>query len=186
MKNVITINSIETPLGSMLAGYTKDGICFLEFIDTQETDKDLDKLSKLLNAKIVEGYGPNLKVLTTQLNQYFREERRDFTLPMVVVGTPFQTKVWNALQKIPYGETISYQEQAKLIGRPKAVRAVARANGSNRIAILIPCHRIIGKNGRLVGYGGGLWRKKRLLAMEKAMALKRQAINSLSVGVKPS
>ncbi len=173
MKNVITINRIETPLGSMLGGATKDGVCFLEFVDCQRTNKDLEKLGELLDAEMVEGHDQNLRTLAIQLHQYFAGEREKFNLAMVVVGTAFQTMVWNLLQKIPYGETISYEEQAIRISRPKAVRAVARANGANRITILIPCHRIIGKTGRLVGYGGGLWRKKWLLALEKSNSTKK-------------
>jgi AraC family transcriptional regulator of adaptative response/methylated-DNA-[protein]-cysteine methyltransferase len=89
-------------------------------------------------------------------------------VPLVTAGTPFQERVWSALQAIPYGETRSYRDQADAIGRPEAVRAVARANGDNRISILIPCHRVIGKDGQLVGYGGGLWRKRHLLELERS------------------
>lgn len=168
MKRTITIKRIETPLGSMFAGSINKGICFLEFVDRQSKDNGLAKLGKLLDAAVVEGDDHNLLALTMQLDEYFQGERKDFDIPLAIVGTPFQSKVWESLQNIPYGEVISYQEQARRIGCLKAVRAVGRANGANRIAILIPCHRVIGKNGSLVGYKGGLWRKKRLLALEKS------------------
>ncbi len=114
-----------------------------------------------------------------QLQEYFAGERVDFDLPLAPQGTPFQLKVWKALQKIPYGETISYAELARRIGNPAAVRAVGAANGSNPIPIIIPCHRVIGSNGALVGYGGGLHIKKALLALEKTQNAKRLAQASL-------
>lgn len=101
-----------------------------------------------------------------QLKEYWRGERRDFTLPIAFEGTAFQVSVWKALQKIPYGHTCSYQDQARAIGRPKAMRAVGAANGANPIAIVVPCHRVIGRNGTLTGYGGGLHLKKKLLHLE--------------------
>jgi len=166
MKSVITTTKIETPLGPMLAGAIKEGICFLEFVDRQRIDKALEKLQKLLDADVVEGSNHNLQALSMQLDEYFKGVRESFNVPLAVFGTPFQTKVWESLQSIPYGQTISYQEQSRRIGYPNAVRAVGRANGANRIAILIPCHRVIGKTGKLIGYGAGLWRKEWLLAME--------------------
>ncbi|MFA7566539.1 MAG: methylated-DNA--[protein]-cysteine S-methyltransferase, partial [Alkalispirochaeta sp.] len=106
--------------------------------------------------------------LQEQLSEYFAGERREFELPLVVPGTDFQKEVWDSLMKVPYGETWSYAQQAAFMGRPKAVRAVAVANGYNRISIVIPCHRIIGSDGSLTGYGGGLPRKQRLLEIEKS------------------
>jgi AraC family transcriptional regulator of adaptative response/methylated-DNA-[protein]-cysteine methyltransferase len=102
------------------------------------------------------------------LTEYFAAERREFKVPLAPRGTPFQEKVWQELRRIPYGQTISYDELARRAGQPTAQRAVARANGMNRICILIPCHRVIGKDGSLTGYGGGLWRKRLLLGLEQS------------------
>jgi AraC family transcriptional regulator of adaptative response/methylated-DNA-[protein]-cysteine methyltransferase len=150
----------------MLAGATDDGICLLEFVDRRMLETQLNRLSKLLTAKIVPGSHRHFDTLNRQLEEYFSGRRKEFDLPLVLPGTPFQKKVWAGLQAIPYGCTRSYKEQAEVIGSPDAVRAVAKANGDNRIAILIPCHRVIGANGELVGYGGGLRRKQYLLKLE--------------------
>ena len=105
-------------------------------------------------------------MVRTQLDEYFRAERREFTVPLHTPGTPFQNRVWAELQRIPIGTTTTYAAVARNIGQPTAVRAVARANGDNRIAIIIPCHRVIGSDGSLTGYGGGLSRKQQLLDLE--------------------
>ena len=164
--HLIPTTRILTPLGPMLAGATDEGICLLEFIDRRMLETQLNRLSKLLNAKVVPGIHEHFDRLNEQLDEYFSGKRRTFDIPLVLPGTPFQKKVWAGLQAIPYGSTRSYKEQAEVIGSPNAVRAVAKANGDNRIAILIPCHRVIGVNGELVGYGGGLWRKQYLLKLE--------------------
>jgi AraC family transcriptional regulator, regulatory protein of adaptative response / methylated-DNA-[protein]-cysteine methyltransferase len=163
---LITVTRILTPLGPMLAGATGEGICLLEFMDRRMLETQLSRLKKIFHAEFVPGANTHFKVLQEQLKEYFAGERKDFHLPLVLRGTAFQQDVWNALQRIPYGESRSYKEQAEMLGRPKAVRAVANANGDNRISIIIPCHRVIGHNGDLVGYGGGLWRKKYLLDLE--------------------
>jgi len=108
-----------------------------------------------------------LKDCVRQLDEYFQGTWKEFTLRLLPQGTPFQMKVWHALQAVPYGRTASYKDIAAAVGSPKAVRAVGGANHRNKIAILIPCHRIIGKNGTLTGYGGGLWRKEWLLGHEQ-------------------
>ena len=131
-------------------------------------ETQLRKLSKLLNAKCVPGFSKHFEKLNGQLEEYFSEMRREFDVPLVLPGTPSQQRVWTALQTIPYGSTRSYKKQAETIGLPNAVRAVAKANGDNRIAIIIPCHRVIGANGDLTGYGGGLWRKRYLLNLESS------------------
>lgn len=110
---------------------------------------------------------PLLKEAIRQMDAYFRHALIEFDLPVRTVGTEFQMKVWQALQTIPYGETCSYRDIARIIGNIKAVRAVGGANNKNPVAIIIPCHRVIGKNGKLVGYGGGLDKKAWLLAFEK-------------------
>ena len=151
----------------MLAGATEQGICLLEFIDRKMLETELKQLNTLLKASCVPGEHPHFATLNHQLKEYFNGSRKIFNLPLVLLGTPFQQSVWKGLQTIPYGTTRSYQEQAHLLQKPKAVRAVANANGHNRIAIIIPCHRVIGKNGKLRGYGGGLWRKQYLLDHER-------------------
>jgi AraC family transcriptional regulator of adaptative response/methylated-DNA-[protein]-cysteine methyltransferase len=120
-----------------------------------------------MQATVVEGICRYITELQEQLNEYFASQRKEFTLPLVVQGTDFQRRTWKTLQTVPYGKTISYKQQAEMIGIPKAVRAVANANGNNRISIIIPCHRVIGSDGTLTGYGGGLWRKKWLLEFEE-------------------
>ena len=164
--HLIPTTRILTPLGPMLAGATDEGVCLLEFIDRRMLETQLHRLSKLLHAKIVPGSHKYFHPLSRQLEEYFFGKRKAFDLPLQLLGTPFQKKVWAGLQTIPYAAVRSYKEQAKAIGLPNAVRAVAKANGDNRIAILIPCHRVIGANGELVGYGGGLSRKQYLLKLE--------------------
>ena len=167
-QSLITLKRILTPLGPMMAGATADGICLLEFTDRRQLETQLDRLQQRLNATVLAGTSPFFAPLEQQLEEYFHGQRKEFDLPLVVPGTEFQQAAWRALERIPYGQTRSYQQQAKALGRPSAVRAVARANGDNRIAIIIPCHRVIGADGRLTGYGGGLWRKQRLLELEGA------------------
>ncbi len=166
-KPLVSVTRIITPLGPMLAGATAEGLCLLEFTDRRMLETQIKILKKRLKAAFIPGKNPHWAALEIQLTEYFSGQRKAFDLPLVLPGTPFQRKAWQALQTIPYGETRSYQAQAAAIGQPKAVRAVAKANGDNRIAIVIPCHRVIGKDGKLTGYGGGLWRKQRLLDLEQ-------------------
>jgi len=168
-QTLVTITRILTPLGPMIAGTTDKGLCLLEFVDRRMLETQLKRLTRLINANFVPGTHPLFEQLDKQLMAYFSGQLQTFDLPLDLPGTPFQQQVWRALTTIAYGETRSYQEQANLINNSKAVRAVAKANGDNRISILIPCHRVIGKNGSLTGYGGGLWRKQRLLELEKKL-----------------
>lgn len=165
---LIPTTRILTPLGPMLAGATDEGICLLEFVDRRMLETQLGRLSKLLHARIVPGFHKHFDRLSRQLDEYFAGRRKEFDIPLVLPGTEFQKKVWAGLQAIPYGCTRSYKQQAEAIGASNAVRAVARANGDNRIAILIPCHRVVGASGELVGYGGGLTRKEYLLKLESS------------------
>lgn len=160
----IKTTKIDTPLGEMIAAASADGICLLEF---PERIMSPDELSALLNSPVKEGSNKHLRMLKKQLKEYFKGKRKEFSLHLVTPGTEFQKAAWNGLLKIPFGSTKSYQEQAKAIKKPGAIRAVAHANASNRIAIIIPCHRVIGSDGTLVGYGGGLKRKKWLLDHER-------------------
>lgn len=164
---VITMTRIETPLGPMLAGATEEGICLLEFVDRRMIETQLRRLQTIFAGNIVPGKSDHFDRLADELHRYFAGGLRRFESPLDMRGTEFQRKVWSGLLSIPYGQTRSYAEQARLIGAPNAVRAVARANGDNRIAILIPCHRVVGADGSLTGYGGGLWRKQWLLDLER-------------------
>ena len=166
-KNLIQITRILTPLGPMLAGAMKDKICLLEFIDRRMLETQLKRVKKIFGTELVPGNNPILEELNKQVEEYFKGERKKFSVPLSFDGTPFQIKVWNELLKIPYGTTVSYKAQAINIGNLKAVRAVGKANGDNRISIIIPCHRVIGSNGELVNYGGGIWRKLYLINLEK-------------------
>jgi AraC family transcriptional regulator of adaptative response/methylated-DNA-[protein]-cysteine methyltransferase len=163
----VVVTMLETPLGPMLAGATDQGINFLEYTDRRMLEHNFKSMHRRFGCGIVPGQHPLLERLREQLIEYFEGERREFTLPLSSRGTPFQDKVWQELRRIPFGETISYDELARRIGQPTAQRAVARANGMNYVAILIPCHRVIGKDGTLTGYGGGLWRKRLLLELER-------------------
>lgn len=167
-KQVITITRLETPLGTMFACATDKGICLLEFTDRKMLETELKDLAKKLNAAIIQGHNDYFDLLKLELDEYFEGKRKEFTVPLHTPGSDFQQMVWHELQTIPYGETRSYKQQAMALNKLAAVRAVANANGMNRISILIPCHRVIGENGNLTGYGGGIWRKKWLLDLEKS------------------
>ena len=164
--SVVTVNRIPTPLGPMVTGAVGEALCLLEFADRRMLETQLVRLRRHLDCVFVPGTSEVFDRLASELDAYFRGERAEFEVPLVTPGTPFQQEVWARLRAIPAGTTKSYGKIAKEIGRPTAVRAVARANGDNRIAILIPCHRVIGADGKLTGYGGGLWRKQRLLEVE--------------------
>lgn len=166
-KTVIDIIRIETPLGTMLAGGVADGICLLEFSDRRMLETELKQIAKYFNATLIQGENKHFNLLRKELKEYFEKKLKNFSVPICAPGTEFQKAVWKTMQKIPYGTTWSYKQEAEKLGRPKSVRAVANANGQNRISIIIPCHRVIGSNGTLTGYGGGLWRKKWLLEHEK-------------------
>lgn len=162
----VVLRRIASPLGTLIAGASPEGICLLEFHDRRRLETQLKTLQRRLRAVFSPGAHPHLELLEEELGDYFAGARQRFSVPLVAPGTPFQEQVWGALREIPAGETRSYAELAQALGRPSAVRAVANANGQNRIAILIPCHRVIGQDGQLRGYGGGLWRKRRLLELE--------------------
>ena len=157
----------ETPIGKMICVVNIDGICLLEFDYRRRLGEELEFLEKHFACEIQEGRNAHTDNLIRQMNEYFSGERREFELPLITPGTEFQQKVWKELQNIPYGQTRSYKAQSMALGNPDAVRAVAGANGDNRIAVVIPCHRVIAENGNLTGYGGELWRKKWLINHEK-------------------
>jgi AraC family transcriptional regulator of adaptative response/methylated-DNA-[protein]-cysteine methyltransferase len=162
---------IRTPLGPMIAAASSRGVCLLEFTDRRMLEAQLETLGRRLRLPLVPGEHPLVDRLKSELAEYFAGKRRSFEVPLHVSGSPFQERVWQELLKIPYGETRSYEDVARQTGSPDAVRAVGTANGSNRIAILIPCHRVVNKGGKLGGYGGGLWRKQRLLGLEQGQRI---------------
>jgi len=158
---------IESPLGPLIAAATSEGICLLEFTDRRMLDNQFARLRKYFKQAIVPGTNEHFTKLQKELGEYFAGTRTTFSVPLVFPGSPFEQKVWKALLTIPPGKTASYEDIARIVGSPQSSRAVGRANGMNRIAIVIPCHRVINKNGELGGYGGGLWRKQKLLELEK-------------------
>jgi AraC family transcriptional regulator of adaptative response/methylated-DNA-[protein]-cysteine methyltransferase len=164
---MITTTKIDTELGIMIAGAVNEGICLLEFSDRRMLKAEYRDLARYFNTTIGEGESIHFKTLLTQLKEYFEGSRKEFSLPLVIPGSDFQQSVWKELINIPYGTTRTYLQQAVALGKPGSIRAVANANGMNRIAIIIPCHRVIGSDGHLTGYGGGLKRKKWLLDHEK-------------------
>jgi AraC family transcriptional regulator of adaptative response/methylated-DNA-[protein]-cysteine methyltransferase len=162
----VTVSWLESPVGPLVAGATDSGVCLLEFSDRRMLETQLASVRQRLGP-VLPGMHPLLEQLRSELAEYFAGTRREFTVPLVYPGTPFQVKVWDALRLIPYGETYSYERLAWSVGAPGAQRAVGHANGLNRLAILIPCHRVVNKAGKLGGYGGGLWRKQLLLNLER-------------------
>ena len=162
---------LDTPLGSMLAVASDEGLCLLEFVDRRMLETQLATVRKRfadLNAgAIVPGDNQHLDRAADELSRYFAGTLKRFTVPLVVRGTAFQLKAWKRLMEIPYGQTLSYAQMALDIGAPGSQRAVGKANGDNRLAIILPCHRVVRSDGTLCGYGGGLWRKKWLLEHER-------------------
>lgn len=167
---VIRFTRFSTPLGPVVAGATDEAICLLEFADRRALPTQIKTLARRTGAVLTPGDNEVLAGLREELDAYFQGDLTRFTVPVHAPGTDFQERVWDELRRIEPGTTISYAELARRIERPTAVRAVARANGHNRVAVLIPCHRVVGADGKLTGYGGGLWRKKRLLELEGAGA----------------
>ncbi len=163
----IVITRLLTPLGPMIAGANVDGICLLEFADRRMLETQLERVRKWFGSPTVPGTNKHIETLKLELDKYFTGALREFTIPISLMGTEFQLAAWKQLMKIPYAATISYEAQARAMGRPGAQRAVGKANGDNRIAIVVPCHRVVKQNGDLCGYGGGLWRKKFLLDLEQ-------------------
>jgi AraC family transcriptional regulator of adaptative response/methylated-DNA-[protein]-cysteine methyltransferase len=165
----IVVTWIDSPLGPLLAGARDEKLVLLEFSDRRMLEAQFTTLRRLFKCPIVPGESAVFTVLRSQLAQYFEGTLREFSVPLAYPGSPFQQRVWDGLLSIPYGKTLSYEGLAGQIGDARAQRAVGHANGLNRIAIIIPCHRVVNKNGKLGGYGGGLWRKQRLLELEKGL-----------------
>lgn len=163
----VLLSWLRSPLGPLVAGATDDGICLLEFTDRRMLEAQFATVRKLFAVPVVPGSNEHLEKLAGEIASYFAGSLRNFSVPLVYPGTAFQRRVWEQLRAIPYGETRSYEHLASAVGDKKAVRAVGRANGLNRIAIVIPCHRVVNKSGELGGYAGGLRRKQFLLDLER-------------------
>jgi AraC family transcriptional regulator, regulatory protein of adaptative response / methylated-DNA-[protein]-cysteine methyltransferase len=157
----------ETPLGPMLALANDAGLYLLEFVDRRGLEREVQALRRRLTQHVVPGEHRHLDQIGEELDAYFAGRSLIFTTPLQLAGSPFQRAVWKTLLAIPPGETLSYADVAVNIARPAAVRAVGRANGNNKLTIIVPCHRVIGADGTLTGYGGGLWRKAWLLEHER-------------------
>lgn len=168
--NLLKAAWLDTPLGPMIAMANDDALYLLEFVDRRGLEREVERLRKKLNCAIIPGETKVIISIQKELKAYFEGKLTEFKTPLFLLGSSFQKEVWEALKKIPYGETRSYGEQAKIIGKSSAFRAVANANGANQIAIVIPCHRIINTNGNLGGYGGGIARKQWLIDHEKKYA----------------
>ncbi len=157
---------LSTPLGEMLAVASPQGLCLLEFVGQGGVQRELAQVEVARGGPVQPGDSAVLAQTADELAEYFAGQRQRFGVPLDLVGTPFQLSAWEALLAIPYGQTRSYASQARAIGRPSATRAVAAANGQNKVSIIVPCHRVIGSDGSLTGFGGGLPRKRALLALE--------------------
>lgn len=158
-----------TPLGDMIAIADDTHLHMLEFHDRKNIDANIQKLEQRNGGEIPNGISKPLESIQSEINAFFKGSLTQFKTPIHINGTPFTCNVWRALQRIPIGEVRSYSELANSINNPKAVRAVARANGANQLAIIIPCHRVIGADGSLTGYAGGLWRKQKLIELEQKL-----------------
>lgn len=165
-KNVILTQRFHAPCGVLVLGSIDDQLCLCDWLVEPHRDQVGRRLTKALQAEIREGPSPVTEQAAAELGEYFAGQRRSFDIPLRLVGTPFQQLVWRSLLDIPYGQTRSYADIAQSIGRPSSVRAVANANGANALSILVPCHRVIGSDHSLTGYGGGLVAKQYLLALE--------------------
>ena len=162
----ISIQYYKSPIGELLLGSYDGKLCLADMKYRKMRTTIDTRIQKGLNATYIEESSEVIEETIKQMQEYFTGERKEFDIPLLMVGSDFQKAVWKGLMQIPYGSTASYLELSKNIGNEKAVRAVASANGANAIAILIPCHRIIGSDGKLVGYAGGLPAKKKLLELE--------------------
>lgn len=166
-KELLKADWIDTPIGVMIAVSDANALHLLEFLDRKALPAELRKLHTISRGQLGLGRFAPTDRIETELEGFFSGRSPLFTTPLAPRGTAFMQSVWSALREIPPGETRSYSEIATAIGRPAAVRAVARANGANPIAIVIPCHRVLGADGSLTGYGGGLWRKQALIELER-------------------
>lgn len=166
-QQTLLIHRFTTPIGPMFVCASERGVCLLEFVDRRMLETEFSDLQRLLNARIIAGQNEHIRQAENEIAEYFAGKRLRFTLALDTPGSEFQRRIWQALAEIPCGESTHYQALAETLNKPTAARAVAAANGANRIAIVIPCHRVIGKDGSMTGYGGGVARKRWLLEHEK-------------------
>lgn len=168
-KNKIITRKYQSPCGTLVLGSFGNQLCLCDWQTEKHREHVNNRLRRLLDAEFSDGTSAIIDRAISQLDEYFDGKRQNFDIPLLFVGTDFQKNVWDALLTIPFGKTVSYREIAYMIGKPKAVRAVANANGANSISIFAPCHRVIGSDHTLTGYGGGLPTKEYLLKLEKAI-----------------
>lgn len=167
LPGTVKISCMASPVGPLLLGVQEQSLRFVHFGQPQRLMEQLLRLQNQLKKPLRAAPHRLLEQAEEELHEYFAGNLREFTIPIKANGTPFQEKVWHALCQIPYGLTWSYEQLAIRIGQPSASRAVGLANGANPISIIIPCHRVINKDGQPGGYGGGKWRKEWLLALEQ-------------------
>ena len=166
----IYTRTCSAPCGDLLLGSLGDRLCLCDWTNRHDASAVLSRLKRRLHADIVAGNSSVMDLAVSQLAEYFHSTRRTFSVPLLFAGTPFQQAVWTALQGVPYGTTLTYLQLAERINCPQSVRAVANAVGANAMSIFVPCHRIIGTNGTLTGYAGGLPAKRLLLQLESSLA----------------
>lgn len=176
-ENAIYRQIIDTPIGQVISLCSQDNLLLLEYADRPSLPLEVELVSKSKNGEILDKENRIGNQTANELTEYFEGRLKEFTIPVELIGTPFQIKVWQQLYSIAYGHTSSYKEQSELFGNTKAIRAIASANGNNHLAIIVPCHRVIGSDGKLIGYSGGLWRKKYLLQLEINHAIAPKAGN---------
>ncbi|WP_131779052.1 bifunctional transcriptional activator/DNA repair enzyme AdaA [Legionella bozemanae] len=164
---VLKASWFDSPLGPMLAVADEEALYLLEFVDRRGLEREVERLRKKMKAAIIPGDTSPIRSIEKELKAYFAGTLKQFNTPIKMLGSPFQKMAWHALTRIPYGETRSYAEQARALGKPTAYRAVANANGANSLSVIVPCHRIINSSGNLGGYGGGIVRKQWLLEHEQ-------------------
>lgn len=169
MQNEIKIEYFKTPFGELILGDYDNKLCLCDWRYRKTRDSIDERISRHLKSKFIEKESALFQKTKMQLGQYFEGKRTEFELPLLLIGTGFQKKVWNALLQIPCGKTLSYSKLSAVLGDKKAIRAVASANGANALAIIVPCHRIIGSDGGMIGYAGGQEVKKKLLKLERAL-----------------
>lgn len=161
----------DSPCGALLLGSSGDCLCLCDWIDGKAHPAVMKRLARQANVGFTDGTSPAIELAEKELDQYFAGERKVFDVPLKLYGTEFQQRVWNALSCIIYGTTVSYGELSCVLGKPDAARAVANAVGQNPVSIIVPCHRIIGSDGKLTGYSGGLAAKRYLLDLETSDSL---------------
>lgn len=165
----ILVSYFQSPFGELILGSFKDELCLADWRYRKMRTSIDERVQSGLQAEYSEGVSEVMDETRAQLNQYFEGKRKEFDLPLLLVGSDFQKKVWNELRQVPYGKTESYAELSRKLGNEEAIRAVAAANGANALSIIIPCHRILGSDGSLTGYAGGTQVKRKLLRLENAL-----------------